>query len=238
MTMIRRRPMRSARNASGSAMTMPGAHDRAGDADAGVVDAEVVGREVDGLGEQRVDERRRSSTPRRAGRAPATWRSSSRSGGAHHGVRPGRPWCAAEHARRTACTGARTASRTRDREPVAGASRRARAVGVRHVRSYCEKRPVGLVNTCRRGCGDLRVDAGRRAGARVGRRDAPGRRATRRVTVRPPAQHGRSILVGHESARCPSDRRRLLNDHDRRAAHGPAGRRGRRARAPRTRCSS
>ena len=36
-----------------------GAHDRAGDADAGVADAEVVGGELDGLREQRVDERRR-----------------------------------------------------------------------------------------------------------------------------------------------------------------------------------
>ena len=35
-----------------------GPHDRTGDADPGVADAEVVGREVDGLGEQRVDERR------------------------------------------------------------------------------------------------------------------------------------------------------------------------------------
>ena len=82
-TITRRRPTRSARSGDRQDEDDPGAHDRAGDADAGVADAEVVGGELDGLGEQRVDERRRhrrggeqsedARLPwRRAGRAAPT----------------------------------------------------------------------------------------------------------------------------------------------------------------------
>jgi UDP-N-acetylglucosamine 1-carboxyvinyltransferase len=164
----------------GSAITMPARTTEPATPIPVLADAEVVGSERDRLGEHRVDERRahrcRASRP-----STRTWRSSSRSGGAHHGVprdahagRTDRPGRGPSGHGRDGTTAARTTTTSMARpgrysgwsRATARSCARRAAVVPERARCACSNSPSGPIAR-RRDRGGAAAGARRRRGRRA-----------------------------------------------------------------------